>query len=153
MITTQKNWSIILSEVDFILKQCNNEMINKIPQNVLNKIESNKDSQYYLEYDITQNLNNQKISEEAKDLISALFLQYVMDENTKKELVDICKNNDILYNEDLQKKYSYDSLFPNKEHNINSINDNISNSELSLTIQKNNWFSKLITIIKNFFKI
>ena len=82
-------------EVWFILKKLPLNLISKIPfeirDNIVNKAE--RCSKALHEIDITQNLDNMNISNEAKDILLSLYIDYLSDDlikNEVKQYIDFC---------------------------------------------------------------
>ncbi len=94
--TSDKNISIVFSEVYEIISHFSKDMLDKIPKEFLELIKSNRSKKSSYRYDTSKPLNNQNISEEAKDLISYIYIAYISENS--EELIKICKENDMKKN-------------------------------------------------------
>jgi hypothetical protein len=84
----------IAQEVLMLLLHSDEEVQNKIPTDVVDKLtqlaaSSNKDIDFK-----NKNVIDDEISKEALDIYSLLYYCYVADDNLKKELISNWKNND-----------------------------------------------------------
>lgn len=142
-------YSRVLSEVDVILNQFPSELLEKIPSNLLNTIKENKHKSYMFNYDKNKSLIEQKISEKAKDLISAIYLRYICGEEEKKELIEICKQNDFKNKE----KNILDTRVTKKVEIKNEVCDDVKKTEEnnSLVVEEK-WYKRFINLIKKIFR-
>ncbi len=144
--------SDISKETLTFLAYFNNEMINKIPNSVIIKLcEYASDSTLEFFIDPNKNFENQKISEESKDLISLIYYNYIADEVEKKEIENRWNENDKNFEIQQKKIYNSDNLFENSSN----INKEYTQScqENSMIEYKESLLKKIFIKIKNFFKI
>ena len=134
-------------EVYTVLSLFEDELIEKIPSNVLRKIiELAADSEKEFHLDAEKKLEEQEISDASKDLIALIYYNYLTsDENEKNELSKKWQENDNKYQIELEKKYSLDSLFKQNNETINEI--------LPIAVEeKESFFMRIINKIKKFLK-
>lgn len=79
----------VAKELLMVLSYCDNIFIEKIPKEVLIKInnfaaDSNKE--FYIRED--KSLSEQDLSSECKDILSELYFLYMLDSKSKKELLN-----------------------------------------------------------------
>ena len=80
-------------EALIILEKLN--LLNYIPQEILNKIIENQDNEWDFQYDINKTLEEQVSSKETAILLSTLYLMYICDDiNEKQELKKIYTENE-----------------------------------------------------------
>lgn len=149
-----------LVEVSEILLNMDNEEFEKIPLEVLDYIEANKNSEYEWEYDKTLSIENQKISEYTLEILTYLCIEYIL-EGEEKEVAEKWFNL-IPKIDNQQKNISSTSniIFPNNQTNLkkDELNeDEIKNTEnkpnvtsTALAIKKENIFRRILNRIKNF---
>ncbi len=138
-------------EVLSILAFCDEEIIKKIPTQVMRKlmeIAADSEESYYIEKN--KKLCEQYITEESKDLISLIFYSYIADENEKKELLDAWNKNEDVYQEKLREKYNPDNIF---EKRRTTYNEHAITNELAVVEYKETLINKIINKIKKLFKI
>lgn len=82
------------SEVFEVLKLMGKDNVEKIPLNILEKIDNLRDKNYEVKINPEIPLEQQKISRKALSIIAWLNLEYLCDEQEKEVLTDIYKLND-----------------------------------------------------------
>ena len=60
----EENYKNILSEASFVIKHFEKEIYNKIPNDILDYIEKNKNQNYIVNYESNKKLKNQKFNKE-----------------------------------------------------------------------------------------
>lgn len=136
------------SELTEIFKYLEKNILEKIPKDLRISIYTNKNPNYNFIYDKTKTLDEQNINEKTKDLLSVLYLTYCCDNNTRDKIMEICKQNEFTYEQQLKEKYSTANIFKN-----NPQNDIKHHNEMMALIEKkqDSFLTKLIRKIKNFF--
>ena len=84
----------LVKEVLIVLSNCENEILDKIPNNIINRfteLAGNSNKDFYI--NPGKNLAEQNISEECKDLLSTLYFMYVLDSNDQDEAINNLINN------------------------------------------------------------
>ena len=85
----------IYKEVLVVLGYFSEELIQKIPNKVFNRlIDLAADSQHKVNIDVTRGLAEQDICEESKDIISLIYYSCIADEYEKNELIKLWNYND-----------------------------------------------------------
>ena len=112
-----------LTEVDYILKKLDNKYINKIPQDVWDYITENKDKNYVFKYDDDKTLAEQNLSIDTISILTYINMEYLLEEEAKRELLDLLKNDEITAEQKKRKKYNPDDLKGNANSFDNSLNE------------------------------
>lgn len=134
-----------LVEVECILKMLDNKYITKIPQEVWNYIDENKDKDYIFKYDNNRTLNEQNLNIDTISILTYINIEYLLEDDEKRELLTLLRNDEIIAEQDKRKKYNPDDLFNNKKLE--------SKEEVSLIeIKIEKWYEKLFSFLKNMFK-
>lgn len=134
-----------------VLKYFDAEFTSKISKSFLDSLkELSSRSKAKVEIDVNKKLINQNISEESKNLISIIYYNYFADENEKKKIIKIWKENEKKFPEKVKKIYDANEIFNKKIKNSNTKIDEIK-GELPV-ISKKNWIEKIIEKIKNLFR-
>ena len=125
------DYSQVLSEVYQIIEYMEPELKEKIPERLINQIADKRDKNYVFKYDTKKSLLEQDMYDESKHLISAIYINYVCDDDEKREILNICSENDRKYEEELRKKYDVNNIFStngenNSEEKIEEYGENIS---------------------------
>ena len=114
----------IAKETVEILKYTDSNFTSKISKKVLDFLqEVSEKSDITVNIDVNKKLSEQDISEQCKDLISLLYYNYCANETEKKEILKIWKENDNLYQRDLEEEYNVEKIFENKKKKTNSIDE------------------------------
>ncbi len=138
----------VCKEVFTILSFFSNDLLDKVPNTVIEKIgflAMNSDADFHI--DRRKSLKEQNISEESKDFISLIYYNYIADEKEKGELLELWNGNENKYQDELEKKYNSDNLFPNRKKEVQ-----INNTDMVMADNKENLFSKIKNIIRKIFK-
>lgn len=151
------NYSNVLTETSEILNYFDKSILEKIPQKLIDKIQESKNNAYHFQYDKSKTLVEQKIMQETKDLISAIYLMYCCDGEKRQQLLDICKENEKESMEYINQNYDISELFKNRKENIreNAVQkiestENDVNNKIAI-IEEEKWYNKLYAKIKSFF--
>ena len=135
-------------EVYEVLSYMDKVTVMQIPENVLNKIKENRNTDFKTNIDKDDIFNEQNISKEALDLLCWLDYNYWADEEKKAQIDKINNENNLLKEKEKEDKFNPDNLFKvSADQNIES---DTTESEKSLTKQKESIFTKIINKIKNF---
>lgn len=144
-------YSRVLAEVDVVLNHFPQKLLEKVPSNLINSIKENKNKNYVFKYDEDKSLVEQKISEDAKNLISAIYFRYICDDEKKSQLIEIFKVNELKKNDEKIKNNNLNSIIYEKKE-IEVENKRVEKSE-SIVEVKDKWYKKIINKIKGLFKI
>lgn len=133
-----------LVEVSEILNHLKKSDYDKIPKEVIDIIEKNKDKEYIWKYDETKDLKNQNVSKDTIAILSYINMQYLLNEEQRKFAQEIFNENQKKLENLKKDKYNSDNLFKDKQINL----DTSKTSELSISKYKESIFTK----IKNWLK-
>lgn len=133
-----------LVEVSEILNHLKKSDYDKIPKEVIDIIEKNKDKEYIWKYDETKDLKNQNVSKDTIAILSYINMQYLLNEEQRKFVQEIFNENQKKLENLKKDKYNSDNLFKDKQINL----DTSKTSELSISKYKESIFTK----IKNWLK-
>lgn len=143
----------VYKEVFTTLSFFNNDIIDKIPSNVIEtigKLSLNSNGNFSI--DTGKSLKTQDISEDGKNLISLIYYTYIANEDEKKELLKLWKENENKYQEQLTKEYSFDNLFKYQKKE-SSATKNISATDTAMIeYRKKTIFSKVKEFIRKILK-
>lgn len=131
-----------LVEVSVILNHLKKSDYDKIPKEIIEKIEKNKDKEYSWNYDETKDLKNQNVSNDTIAILSYLNMQYLLNQEQKEFMQGIFNENQIEADNIKREKYNPDNIFNNK----------VKNQEL-IKHKKYNFIQKIFLKIKRLLKI
>ena len=140
-----------LVEVDEILNYLSEEDLLKIPEEVRNTIKKNKDKEYFWKYDETKPLKEQDVSRDTIAFLSYLNMEYLLNEKQKEFMQQLHELNEKKLEEAKAEKYGVEDLFKRNKPQQEEQKETEQEQELSLVKYKENFFTKVISKIKNFF--
>lgn len=136
-----------LVEVDEILRHLCQTDYNKIPEEIKEVIEKNKDKEYVWKYDNTKKLKEQDVSDDTIAIVSYINMEYLLNDEQKKFVERLHEQN--AKNQAINANYNTD-IFYNKSNETN--NKTTSNcEELVLEKSTQNFLQKLTNFIRNLF--
>ena len=152
------------TEVYEIISYLKDVEYNKIPKNIIKKIEKNRNTEYEFLIDETKSLDEQDILPETRAILFNLYRDYFATPKQKEQMINFQLSE--TYRLEEEKKANYndknDKVYNNtnniKSEKIENINKNnkaikTSEQETSLVeIKKVGMFSKMFRFIKNIFK-
>ena len=142
------------TEVLEIIKYLPKSEFEKISKKEIEYYELNKDYNYKFLINPHISLTKQDISSEAYAIIVNIFRDFFASEEQKKKLHALLKQNQNQKEKKLREKYNPDNIFKDhKSSNTAEINDEkkkIENSAIMVMNKKENIFTKIKKLIKNF---
>ena len=141
------------AEVIEVIDNMNLKDKNKIPKKVYDFFveKSNKDYIKHLDKDIF--LQDQEIREDTKAILAILLISYLCEtENEKKQLLELFKNNELNYQDEMREKYNPNNIFKNRIIN-NQADEKTIENDIALVEYKESIFRRVINKIKSFFHI
>lgn len=138
-----------LVEVSVILNHLNKSDYDKIPKEVIDRIEKNKDIEYVWNYDETKDLKDQNVSKDTIAILSYINMQYLLNEEQKKFVQEVFNENQKKADNIKKERYNPDNVFKNKRQSIIEEAKHISSI---IEVKEEKWYKKILNIIKNLFK-
>lgn len=138
-----------LVEVETILKKLDENYINKIPTEIWDFIEKNKDDKYTFFYDDNIELSNQNLNIDTIAILSYINMEYLLDEKSKKEVEEILIKDGAFLEQQKMKKYNPENIFKNKENIENKGDIDVSMIEVK---EKCKWYQKIISFFRKMWR-
>lgn len=139
-----------LVEVEYILKKLDDKYIQKIPQEIWDYIEENKDKEYVFNYDDNKDLVEQNLNIDTISILTYINMEYLLGEEQRKEMIDFLRKDEAIAEKMKKGKYRTEDLFKNRKYNQTLREDNNTN-EVAMTKYKKSFFREILNRIKNFF--
>ena len=136
------------TEVYEIINNLENNDYNKIPKDVVQAIESNRDKEYEYFFDETVSLTEQEMLPETKAILFNFFRDYLSTKEQKEKIIVFQINERMRLEDEKTKKYNID-IFTKKDVQ-QSINKGVQETALT-KVKRNNIIVKLISLIKSIF--
>lgn len=130
-----------LVEVEYILRKLDDEYINKIPQEVWDYINKNKDKNYVFEYDNDKILSEQNLNIDTISILTYINMEYLLKEKERRELLELLKKDDMVAEQQKKEKYNSEDLFKNKKEEPKE-----PISLIEVKIEK--WYEKLFSFFR-----
>jgi len=135
-------------EVYIILKEL--ELLDKLPIEIKEILTSNVVNSYKFSFNREIPLYEQIENEETKVLISYLYLKYINKNIEEKNiLIEKYKQNEKVYQKEIQEKYNTDNLFENKKTQEIEIKEE---TQALVEYKEKTFVQKFLDKIKNFLK-
>ena len=135
------------TEVYTILQELNEEEYNKIPPEVIETIEANRDEDYEYELDDEVELKEQLMLPETKAILFNLFRDYLASPEQKAKIIRM--QNEARQKNELKKQQMYNTdLFANKPKKNATENNN---ETIQIVEYKESIFKSILNKIKSFF--
>lgn len=138
MISADIEMANMFTELSEILKYTSIEVVNKIPSKLKNKIEQYKNKEYKFKYNPTLEIEEQKIMPITKTALSTIYLEYCCDSEKKNELLKICNQNDMNFQ---NQHADYDDMFKKQKQS------NTESTEM-IVVKRTNIIEKILGKIK-----
>lgn len=138
-----------LVEVECVLQKLVQNDKEKIPQKVWDYIENNKDSKYIFEYNDSKSLEEQNLNIDTIAILTQINMEYLLDENEKKEMKKLLKQDEQYLEQQKRKeyemKYGSNEIFKKEEQsNTNKTEE----KAIAKIDEKNKWYQKIISFFK-----
>lgn len=137
-----------LVEVECILRKLDADYINKIPKEIWDYIEKNKDKEYLFNYDENKNLNEQNLSIDTISILTYINIKYLLDEQHKKEMLKILREDMAFAEQEKAKLYTTNELFKAKQNNKQQGKQ----ETMLIEIKEEKWYKKVFTCIKEWLR-
>ena len=118
MENVSKNYNNAFIELKEIMNYMNQDIINKIPENVRKAIEKTNDKNYEFSYNKELPLYEQNILPETKTLLSVIYSDYLCDEEEKSKWDEYDKFEKKRIEESKEIKYNSNNLFDEKSADL-----------------------------------
>lgn len=139
-----------LVEVEAVLERLEDKYKKKIPLEIWEYIKKNKDTTYDFYFDDNKPLENQKLNIDTIAMLTYINMEYLLDEEQKKEMLRLLREDEAFAEEKKKEQYKTEDLFRNRKDNQRAIDSN-TNNEIAMTKYKESFFKKIINKIKKLF--
>ena len=98
-------------EVDEIIKYLPKKEFSKIPSNLIDLIEKNKDSKYIWKYDNNKKLEEQNIHKDTIAILSYINMKYILEDNQKMLMKNLHNYNEMKSEKLKREKFNPKTIF------------------------------------------
>lgn len=142
------NYKKALVEVDAVLSCLDYNEYKKIPTNIINAIENNKDEEYMYEYDEELEYEDWSLMPETKAILYNIFKQYLATEEQRKYLQQKERLENYKIESEKIKKYNSENLFK-KEKEVKKVEQEENNE---LIVKRDSSFKRILEKLKSIFR-
>ena len=147
----QTKYANAYTEVYEILSCLNEEEYSKIPEELIEVFEENRNFDYEYEINDEQDLSKQPMLKETKAILLNIFRDYLATPEQNQKIKQWLQADRIYLEKQRKEKYS-SNVFNNK-NKYEEIGSKEPNAMLPTNIKKNSVFQRIINRLKKFFKI
>ena len=141
-----KELSQRLREVEYVLNKMDEKYKKKIPQEFFEFMNKNKDINYKFQYDDSKSIIENNLHIDTISLLTYININFLLDAESKKEMISLLNEDEIIAEEQKRKQYNPDSIFKNKiDKHIEQTSDNVKMIEYRESV-----FRKIISKIRKF---
>lgn len=137
-----------LTEVYEILKLMPESILSKIPQNLKNIIENERNTDYKIT--VKEPLKIEDFQYETIVLLGMIYRDFLCNDDERKEILEQEKELMMQHEEELKIKYNVNNLFANKKSVIQVNSENQEN--LPIEVEEKKWYNKLFDLLKKLLK-
>lgn len=138
------------TEVLEIISYFPEEEYSKIPNEEIEFLKANMDTNYKYRINPSIDLSEQEISKEANAILVTLFRDYFANDKQKETLKKLLNQNQQILEKQRAEKYVATDIFKNK--NITNPTITEKKQETSMVEYKENFFDRFVNFIKKLFK-
>lgn len=142
------NYKKALVEVDAVLSCLDYNEYKKIPTNIIDAIENNKDEEYTYDYDEELEYEDWSLMPETKAILYNIFKQYLATEEQRKYLQQKERLENYKIESGKIKKYNSENLFK-KEKEVKKVEQEENNE---LIVKRDSSFKRILEKLKSIFR-
>ena len=142
------NYKKALVEVDAVLSCLDYNEYKKIPANIIDAIENNKDEEYMYEYDEELEYEDWSLMPETKAILYNIFKKYLATEEQRKYLQQKERLGNYKIESEKIKKYNSENFFK-KEKEVKKVEQEENNE---LIVKRDSSFKKILEKLKSIFR-
>ena len=144
------NYKKALVEVDAVLSCLDYNEYKKIPANIINAIENNKDEEYTYDYDEELEYEDWSLMPETKAILYNIFKKYLATEEQRKYLQQKERLENYKIESEKIKKYNSENLF--KKEKGQETEKVVQEENNKLTVKRDSSFKKFLEKLKSIFR-
>lgn len=135
-----------ISDVLYILKNSDDNILKKIPNRLIEFFEQNKSKTYIPDFDFDIGIEKLNLKDKTKALLAVVYSDYLCSDTEREEYLKKLEENEKKYQQELREKYNPEEVFKYKTKIKNEPTKEI----MQLEVKKENWFIKFIKRIFKF---
>lgn len=139
------------AEVLEVIKNSNQRILEKIPEKFITFLNENKDNNYIVKIDFTDENWDDSIKQETQAILALIYRDYIVSQEERTRLLTEEKEEQIRIENELREKYNPDNLFKKQDQVKNT--EEVMTEEVAIVEYKESIFKRFINKIKSIFKM
>lgn len=139
------------AEVLEVIKNSNQRILEKIPKKFITFLNENKDNNYIVKIDFTDENWDDCIKQETQAILALIYRDYIVSQEERARLLTEEKEEQIRIENELREKYNPDNLFKKQDQVKNT--EEAMTEEVAMVEYKESIFKRFINKIKSIFHI
>ena len=123
----------------------------KIPKKLIDEFQAKSDKEYVFNIQSEEDFESKELLKETEYIMYALYRNYLVDEEERKQLMQLERQAYSDSEENKRIKYNPDDIFKNKDKKVRNFNEGISN-EVTMIQYNESIFKKIWNKILDMFK-
>lgn len=139
------------AEVLEVIKNSNQRILEKIPKKFITFLNENKDNNYIVKIDFTDENWDDSIKQETQAILALIYRDYIVSQEERARLLTEEKEEQIRIENELREKYSPDNLFQKQDQAKKA--EEVMTEDVAMVEYKESIFKRFINKIKSIFKM
>lgn len=142
-----------LCETEYILNKLEKPYKNKIPKEVWDFINDNKDKNYIYNYDDDKALIDNNIHIDTIAILTYINIKYLLNDEQKILINKELQNDNLIFENKMREKYNPDNIFKKLKLETQNVENNVITEETTIIEYKEkNFIQKIFDKIRKLFK-
>lgn len=139
------------AEVLEVIKNSNQRILEKIPKKFITFLNENKDNNYIVKIDFTDENWDDSIKQETQAILALIYRDYIVSQEERARLLTEEKEEQIRIENELREKYNPDNLFQKQDQAKKA--EEVMTEDVAMVEYKESIFKRFINKIKSIFKM
>lgn len=139
------------AEVLEVIKNSNQRILEKIPKKFITFLNENKDNNYIVKIDFTDENWDDSIKQETQAILALIYRDYIVSQEERARLLTEEKEEQIRIENELREKYNPDNLFKKQDQAKKA--EEVMTEDVAMVEYKESIFKRFINKIKSIFKM
>ena len=139
------------AEVLEVIKNSNQRILEKIPKKFITFLNENKDNNYIVKIDFTDENWDDSIKQETQAILALIYRDYIVSQEERARLLTEEKEEQIRIENELREKYNPDNLFQKTRPSKKA--EEVMTEDVAMVEYKESIFKRFINKIKSIFKM
>lgn len=147
----RENYVKAYTEILEIIEYLPDSEYQKIPKKLIDEFQAKSDKEYVFDIQSEEDFESKELLKETEYIMYALYRNYLVDEEERKQLMQLERQAYSDSEENKRIKYNPDDIFKNKDKKVRNFNEGISN-EVTMIQYNESIFKKIWNKILDMFK-